>query len=311
MLLGLAIIPILGLKFIENIRFLNQSIMKHYKLKQLIFSLIFAAQPLGIVANELIALQAMENPSNPLILLSTSLGDIYIELFPSEAPKNVANFLALAHGEIEFLDPNSGVRFQPRYFDGMQFHRVVPDNFIQAGSPLFNPLGSPDELLADEINADLLGLNQQLVMDDLGNFNPRLNIGNKTDFLEELLNPIFDHLNIESESEILERQHEVYDLLTETTIKQAYEYKGYRYQANFATREITRSTVALANTGPNTNGPEFFIAIQDLSWLDGRHTVIGKVVEGMNTVDAIGSTVIDPLSPTQFATLIYSLRQIN
>ena len=42
----------------------------------------------------------MEDESNPLMLLSTSLGDIYIELFPDEAPENVANFIALARGRI-------------------------------------------------------------------------------------------------------------------------------------------------------------------------------------------------------------------
>ena len=67
--------------------------MKHYKLKQLIFSLIFAAQPLGIVANELIAIEAMENPSNPLILLSTSLGDIYIEFVSQPMSLDTLGFL--------------------------------------------------------------------------------------------------------------------------------------------------------------------------------------------------------------------------
>ena len=253
----------------------------------------------------------MENPSNPLVLLSTSSGDIYIELFPLEAPKNVKNVLALAHGEIEFKNPNSGNPILPRYFDGMQFDKVIPENFIQAGSPLFNPLGYPEQLVEDEINADLLGLDQQPVMDDLGNFNALLNIGDKSDFQQELLNPILEDLLIKSEGQIIERQYELYRLLSELSLKKAYEYQGYQYQNNFATRGITRSIVALANIGPNTNGPEFFIAIQDLNWLNGKHTVIGKVVEGMDTVDIIGRLAVEPLMPSQFSTLIYSLRQIN
>ena len=56
---------------------------------------------------------------------------------------------------------------------------------------------------------------------------------------------------------------------------------------------------------------KFFIAIQDLNWLNGKHTVIGKVVEGMDTVDIIGRLTVEPLVPSQFSTLIYSLRQIN
>ena len=254
---------------------------------------------------------AMENKSNPLILLSTSLGDIYIELLPEEAPNNVMNFLALAHGEIEFTDDSTGNSFYPRYFDGMQFHRVVPGMLIQAGSPHYNPLGMPKRVMADEINADFLKLDQQLVMNDLGELNSLLNIHDKSSFRQELLKPILNHLGINSESEMIERQYEIYDLIANLTLKQAYEIKGYKYTPNVTTRAITRSIVALANSGPNSNGPEFFIATSDLLWLNGKHTVIGKVLEGMDTVDAIGKTEIDPLDPSRFATLIYSLRSVN
>ena len=109
----------------------------------------------------------------------------------------------------------------------------------------------------------------------------------------------------------MERQYEIYELITSLTLKQAYEIKGYKYTSNFITREITRSIVALANSGPDSNGPEFFIATSDLPWLNGKHTVIGKVVEGMDTVDAITKTEIDPLDPSRFATLIYSLRSVD
>lgn len=253
----------------------------------------------------------MENSTNPLILLSTSTGDIYIELLPDEAPNNVENFLALAHGEIEFIDPNSDSRFQPRYFDGMQFHRVVPEFVIQAGSPFHNPLGAPDILLQDEINANSLGLDRLPVMDEQGNFNPILNIGSRIEFHDVLLKPLFNSLNIESEAEMLERQYEVLEILQGLTVKQAYENQGYRYSENAPTRGIVRGVVALANAGPNQNGPEFFIALQDSPWLNGKNTVIGRIVEGLETADAIGSSVIDAISPSRFSTLIYSLRRIN
>jgi peptidyl-prolyl cis-trans isomerase A (cyclophilin A) len=284
-----------------------------HKLTLIYFVFLFLASSRSSLAfaDQDTAAANMENTSNPLVLLSTSSGDIYIELFPSEAPKNVENFLALAHGEKEFKNPNSGKPVFPRYFDGMEFHRVIPENFIQVGSPLFNPLGYPEQLLDDEINADLLGLNQQSVIDELGNFNALLNIAHKNDFQREILNPILEDLRITTEEQIIERQYELYQLISELSLKEVYEYQGYQYQDNFATREITRSIVALANTGPDTNGPEFFIAIQDLHWLNGKHTVIGKVVEGMNTVDIIGRSAIEPLLPSQFSTLIYSLRQVN
>ena len=253
----------------------------------------------------------MEDKSNPLMLLSTSLGDIYIELFSDEAPENVANFIALAQGHIEFNDPNSRNTFTPRYFDGMQFHKVVPNMFIQAGSPQYHPLGSPKNLLNDEINADSLGLDNQPVIDDFGTFNPLLNISNRSSFQKELVDPIVSYLKISSESELLERQYEIYDLIANLTLKRVYEIRGYQYSTSIATRKINRSIVALANSGPNTNGPEFFIATSDLPMLNGRHTVIGRVVEGMETVDAIGKTEIDPLNPSRFATLIYSLRNAD
>ncbi|MBT5719160.1 MAG: peptidylprolyl isomerase, partial [Gammaproteobacteria bacterium] len=79
------------------------------------------------------ALLAMEDPQNPLVLISTSRGEIYIELFPNEAPNNVQNFIALAQGEKDFTNPDTGQPVQARYYyNGMRFHRVVPGFVIQA-----------------------------------------------------------------------------------------------------------------------------------------------------------------------------------
>jgi len=280
-------------------------------LKKILFALLVTLVPSELYADAVTAQSAMEDPTNPLILLSTSTGDIYIELLSREAPNNVENFLALAHGEIEFINPNSNTSFQPRYFDGMQFHRVVPGFVVQAGSPYHNPLGMPSNLLSDEINANSLGLDQQQVLDADGNFNSLLNIQSKEEFHEILLKPLYASLEIESEAEMLDRQFEIFNTLNSLTIKQAYENEGYRYTNERPTRKITRGIVALANAGPNQNGPEFFIALENSPWLSGRNTVIGKIVEGMETADAIGNTEIDPVNPSRFATLIYSLRRIN
>ena len=257
------------------------------------------------------AIREMESASNPLMLLSTSLGDIYIELYKTEAPNNVENFLALAHGEIEFIEKDSKNTFYPHYFDGMQFHRVIPNMLVQAGSPQYHPLGMPRRILADEINADILGLDELPVLNEFGELHAFLNISDPSSFRNELLEPVLNHLGIESDSALTDRQYEIYDLMKNLTIKEAYELRGYIYNTNLTTRPVSRSIVALANSGPNSNGPEFFIATSDLPWLNGKHTVIGKVVEGMDTVDAIGRTEIDPLDPSRFATLIYSLRSVN
>ena len=61
---------------------------------------------------------------------------------------------------------------------------------------------------------------------------------------------------------MLDRQFEIFNTLNSLTIKQAYENQGYRYTNEIPTREITRGIVALANAGPDQNGPEFFIALE-------------------------------------------------
>jgi cyclophilin family peptidyl-prolyl cis-trans isomerase len=254
---------------------------------------------------------AMEDPQNPLLLLSTSRGEIYVELFPNEAPNNVANIMALAAGEISLVDPNTSTSFNPRYFDGMRFHRVIPGFVIQAGSPLHNPLGAPDQILADEINADYLGLDQQTALNPDGSFNAMLNISRQEDFEEQILKPIYQSMDIESAAELLDRQYDVLQQLQGLSVKQVYQNQGYRYQTGNPSRSISRGVVALANHGPDTNGPEFFIALGDYDWLTGKHTVIGRVVEGMEVADTIGSTAVNPLRSSRLSTVIYSVRRLN
>ena len=142
-------------------------------------------------ADQSSASQAMENSQNPLLLLSTSNGDIYLELFPAGAPNNVRNFIALAEGEVEFLDAIANTSYTPNYFDGMSFHRVIPGFVIQGGSPSYHPLGSPNELLADEINASALGLDRLPIMASNGELNPILNVRSKQEFEERVLAPLY------------------------------------------------------------------------------------------------------------------------
>jgi peptidyl-prolyl cis-trans isomerase B (cyclophilin B) len=63
---------------------------------------------------------------------------------------------------------------------------------------------------------------------------------------------------------------------------------GYTFEDEFNDHKIVRGALAMANAGPNTNGSQFFIVTTaEAPWLDGKHTVFGKVVDGMDTVDAI------------------------
>jgi cyclophilin family peptidyl-prolyl cis-trans isomerase len=63
---------------------------------------------------------------------------------------------------------------------------------------------------------------------------------------------------------------------------------GYMFEDEFNDRKIVRGVLAMANSGPNTNGSQFFIVTTgEAPWLDGKHTVFGEVTSGMETVDKI------------------------
>lgn len=63
---------------------------------------------------------------------------------------------------------------------------------------------------------------------------------------------------------------------------------GYQFEDEFNEHKVVRGALAMANAGPNTNGSQFFIVtVGEAPWLDGKHTVFGRVVGGMETVDAI------------------------
>jgi peptidyl-prolyl cis-trans isomerase B (cyclophilin B) len=66
---------------------------------------------------------------------------------------------------------------------------------------------------------------------------------------------------------------------------------GYQFEDEFNENKVVRGALAMANAGPNTNGSQFFIVTTEAApWLDGKHTVFGRVVDGMDTVDAIEGT---------------------
>jgi len=173
-------------------------------------------------------------------VISTSLGDITVELDADAAPKTVTNFIALA---------------QEGYYDNLIFHRVIPDFMIQGGDPNGNGTGGRSvfgNTFEDEINAESYGLHERMLKDEV-------------------------------QDQALPEQ------LAEASLKDYYEMTGYRYDSNLQSLPMSYGYLAMANSGPNTNGSQFFIIQrkEGTPWLEGKHTVFGKVTEGMDIVDAI------------------------
>jgi peptidyl-prolyl cis-trans isomerase B (cyclophilin B) len=129
--------------------------------------------------------------------LHTNHGAIAIELFDDDAPKTVENFLKLS---------------RDGFYNGVIFHRIIPDFMIQGGDPTGTGSGGP----------------------------------------------------------------------------------GYQFEDEFNDNKVVRGALAMANAGPNTNGSQFFIVTTEAaSWLDGKHTVFGRVTDGMDIVDAISDLETD------------------
>src|SRR5437588_11982200 len=69
---------------------------------------------------------------------------------------------------------------------------------------------------------------------------------------------------------------------------------GYTFEDEINSHKVERGALAMANAGPNTNGSQFFVVTtQAAPWLDGKHTVFGRVTEGMDAIDSISAVETD------------------
>ena len=150
--------------------------------------------------------------------LVTTLGEIIVRLEEERAPETVKNFVGLASGTIEWKDPKTG-QSQPgkKLYDGVRFHRVIPNFMIQCGDPLTHysdqaarwGTGGPGYRFADEFHQDL--------------------------------------------------------------------------------RHDGPGVLSMANSGPGTNGSQWFITERATPHLDRKHSVFGRVVGGQDVVNKIAN----------------------
>ena len=136
---------------------------------------------------------------NPVVKLSTDVGDLLVELFEDETPNTVANMITLS---------------EKGFYKGMSFHRIIPDFMAQGGCPNSKQgakgvpgTGGPGYKFADEISPNL--------------------------------------------------------------------------------KHTGRGILSMANSGPNTNGSQFFLCFRETPHLDGKHAVFGKVIDGLDVLDKL------------------------
>jgi peptidyl-prolyl cis-trans isomerase A (cyclophilin A) len=146
-------------------------------------------------------------------IMETTLGTMTFKLLTENAPLTVSNFTELAQGKKEWIDPLTKKKVQKKFYDGLIFHRVIPEFMIQGGDPLGTGPGGPGYKFKDEIDKSLK----------------------------------FDKPGI----------------------------------------------LAMANSGPNTNGSQFFITEVPTPWLNGNHTIFGEIINGIEVVKAIARVEID------------------
>ena len=97
----------------------------------------------------------MSRPAGTYAIFETSQGNVVVRLLEAEAPKTVANFVGLAEGTKEFTNEKTGQKEKKPFYDGLIFHRVIPQFMIQGGCPLGTGTGDPGYRFGDEFHPSL------------------------------------------------------------------------------------------------------------------------------------------------------------
>jgi peptidyl-prolyl cis-trans isomerase A (cyclophilin A) len=113
-----------------------------------------AVQPGQLNPQEVILMSNIPTgPGDLYAVFTTSRGAIVVKLFEKEAPKTIANFVGLATGKQEWIDPRTGQKSKARLYDNTMFHRVIPQFMIQGGDPLGTGTGGPGFKFEDEFTS--------------------------------------------------------------------------------------------------------------------------------------------------------------
>lgn len=228
--------------------------------------------------------EKMRKETNPVAVIETTLGTITVELYRHAAPKTVENFVGLARGEKEFTDVD-GKQVKRPYFDGLIFHRVIPNFMIQGGDIKGNGTGGPGYQFADEINAKALGLD-------------KIKVSASPMAMQEVQQvarmEVFKKLNIKSQADLNSKMKEAetlfkteQDAWKNKSLEELLTARGITYTPNLESESNTKGSLSMANAGPNTNGSQFFISVADNIYLDGKHTVFGRVLSGLDVAEQI------------------------
>ena len=249
-----------------------------------------AYEPVAVVVRQK-ETTAVALPAKPAIyaVMATNKGNLILELFDKDAPFTVQNFIDLAQGEKEVDTPQGKKKI--RFYDGLKFHRVIPNFMAQGGDPLGNGKGGPGYKFADEINAKSLGLDKVKAKDAPQCQNHAQNI-------------LFRELKITSQEDLNAKRElveENWQKILELPAIEVLYRAGYRYNEKLNSHKAVKGSLAMANAGPATNGSQFFINQVDTPHLDGVHTVFGHLVDGQAVLDSIinsgnGNSAITRLS---------------
>jgi peptidyl-prolyl cis-trans isomerase A (cyclophilin A) len=115
--------------------------------------LTFSVVLMAVVPN--VSAEEKKLPAGLYAVMETNLGNITLQLFDKEAPKTVENFVGLAEGTKEWVDPKTRQKVKKPLYDGLIFHRVIPGFMIQGGDPMGSGMGGPGYRFEDEFSPSL------------------------------------------------------------------------------------------------------------------------------------------------------------